>query len=263
MLKKCSTLGFLLVATLVAVGCAVTKTGLEAREQKAILQPQAKAAPEDAEETYDDLLLRVAQQAPAFGGMFFEFHDRHYTGVLYIYLLDFSQEAVAKRAIMTVFGPLYPELLPPREIRLLQAHYSFLQLKGWFDLLGALHTMPEVTMTDIDDAKNRLTIGLKKMDTETVSLVEQELAKLGIPREAVILEETGLFLEDRELLIIAQALDKNSNGFLDDLEIMKALDLWTRQVPVPDINLTISDVQLLELLEIWQARKPWSSIVEE
>jgi hypothetical protein len=197
MLKKCFALGFLLVATLVAAGCAVTKTGLEAREPKAILQPQAKAALEDAGETYDDLLLRVARQAPAFGGMFFEFDGRQYTDVLHVYLLDPSQKEAAEKAIITVFSPLYPDLLPPREIQVLPAQYSFLQLKGWFDLMGILHNLSEVTMSDIDDTKNRLTLGVLKMNTETVTLIEQELAKLGIPRAAVVLEETGPFLAEK------------------------------------------------------------------
>lgn len=176
-----------------------------------------------------------------------------YTGVLHVYLLDPAQKEAAEKAIITIFSPLYPDLLPPREIQVLPAQYSFLQLKGWLDLLGALHTMPEVTMSDIDDAQNRLTLGLKKVDTETVSLVEQELAKLGVPREAVILEETGPVLAEK--LDIARALDANHNGFLDDLEILRALDLWVRQAPVPSLGAVISDVQLLELLELWRSHQ--------
>ncbi len=249
MLKKCTNLGLLLVTALAAVGCAVTKMSLEAGEQKPILQPQANSALE----TYDDLLLRVARQVPAFGGMFFEFQGHHYTGVLSIYLLDASHKDAAMRAIMTVFTPIYPDLLPPREIRVLQADYSFLQLKEWFDRIGVLHTMPDVTMSDIDDLSNRLKIGLVKMDAETIALVERELAKLEIPREAVILEETGPFVE--ETLDIARALDTNNNGFLDDLEILRALDLWIRRAPVPSIAAVITDIQLLELLKLWQSRQ--------
>jgi|GEM_PF-3474697 len=116
--------------------------------------------------------------------------------------------------------------------------------------MSILHNLPEVTLSDIDDAKNRLTLGLEKMDAETVSLVEHELARLGIPREAVILEETGLFLEDK--LNIARALDTDRNGFLDDREILWALDLWIRQAPVPGFGVVLTDTQLLELLELWR-----------
>ncbi len=186
--------------------------------------------------------------------MFFEFAGREYTGVLYVYLLDPTQKEAAAKAIMTVFGHYHPDLLPPREIRVLQAQYSFLQLKEWFDLIGILFSViPEVTMTYIDDAKNRLVIGVLSLSTEVVTRIEQELARLGVPREAVILEETGPFVEDK--LDIAQALDANRNGFLDDLEIMRALDLWARQAPVPDLGTVITDVQLLELLELGRSQQ--------
>jgi len=93
------------------------------------LQPQAQAISLQTEDIYDDLLLRVAQRVPAFGGMFFGFEGRQYTGVLYIYLLDPSQKEAATQAIISIFGPFYPDLLPPREVRMLPAQYSFLQLK--------------------------------------------------------------------------------------------------------------------------------------
>lgn len=256
MLTRCPALGFLLLAMLVTVGCAVTKTGLETSDQKAILQPQAKAAP--LEETYDDLLLQIAQQVPAFGGMFFEFlesrRQTRETAILYIYLLDATQKEAALQTILAILGPLYPDLLPPHEVRVLQAQYSFLQLKEWFDVIGILHHMPEVTLTDIDDVKNRLRIGVREMDGETVVRIEHELVKLGIPREAVILEKTGPFVPD---VALTRALDENRNTFLDDGELVKALDLWIRQAPVPGTSgFTIDDATLLELIDIWQARRP-------
>lgn len=262
MLNQFSAIGFWLAAMLIVGGCVATKTGLEVEERGAMLPPQADAAVEEPGETesYDDLLVRVAQQVPAFGGMFFEFVGREYTGVLYVYLLDPAQKEAAAKAIMTVFGPYHRDLLPPREIRVLQAQYSFLQLKEWFDLIGVLHSaIPEVTMTDIDDTKNRLTIGVLSLSTEVVTRIEQELARLGVPRNAVILEETGPFVEDK--LDIARALDANRNGFLDDLEIMRGLDLWARQAPVPALGTVITDVQLLELLELWRSQQ--SLISEE
>lgn len=247
MVRNCLTLGLLLAATFVAVGCAVTQAGLEAREQNVLLRPHA------VYETYDDLLLRVAQQVPAFGGMFFEFQKRSYTGVLYIYLLDPSQREAAAQAIMSVFGPLYPDLLPPREIQILPARYSFLQLKEWFDRISSLHHLPEVTMSDINDEKNHLTLGVIQLNSEVVMRIEEELTRLGIPREAVELIQTGPFVEDH--LHLAQVLDTNRNGFLDDLEILHALDLWSRQVPVPSLGRVISDTQLLEVLRLWQSQQ--------
>lgn len=270
MLKQSVTLGLLLAATLLLVGCAVTRTGLEETKQNTLLQPQSKTLPLQTGETIDDLFFRVAQRVPAFGGMFFEFAERdsingrpsvYYTGVLYIYLLDPSQEDAAMHAIMDVLGSFYPDYLPPREVRVLQAQYSFLQLKEWLDRMNTLFSIiPEVITTDIDDVENRLTLGLEKMNPEIVSMIEHELARLGIPREAVILEETGPFIEDSGL-DIAQALDANSNGLIDDLEILQALDLWIRQAPVPGLREVITNTQLLELIELWLSQR--SLLAEE
>ncbi len=242
-----------MMLTIVLGGCGFfTKTGLETGDRDQALQPQSVS---QVGKTVDDKFAEVARRVPAFGGMFFEFAGREYTGVLYVYLLDPAQKEAAKKAIMTVFGPIHPDLLPPREIQVLQAQYSFLQLKEWFDLIGILHNMPEVTMTDIDEAKNRLTVGVREINTETVTLIERELTKLDIPREAVLLEETGPFIEDKGSLM--QALDENRNNFLDDSEILRALDLWIRQEPVPSTGgLMISDAKLLELLQLWIERLP-------
>lgn len=54
----------------------------------------------------------------------------------------------------------------------------------------ALHAIPGVVLTDIDDRNNRLTIGVETLNVS--DRVQQELSNLGIPLEAVNLEETGL-----------------------------------------------------------------------
>lgn len=256
--QKSTQAGLLILTALTASGCTSFKAGVESIDR---LPHQPPATALGSSETLDDLFFKVAQRVPAFGGMFFEFleprRQNRETAILYIHLLDHAQQEAALQAVVTILGPFYPDLLPPSKVQVLPARYSFLQLKEWFDLAGVLHNLDEVTMTDIDEVKNRLTIGLKEMNAETVTLIEQELARLGIPREAVVLEETGPFIEDKGSLTIEQALDKNRNGFLDDPEIMKALDLWVRQAPVPGTaGLMISDTKLLELLKIWQARQP-------
>jgi hypothetical protein len=49
--------------------------------------------------------------------------------------------------------------------------------------------MPGVTMVDLDEAKNRVTIGIE--DDSRRRALEQALVPLGIPREAVVIEVTG------------------------------------------------------------------------
>ena len=60
------------------------------------------------------------------------------------------------------------------------------ELKQWYDdMQDAVWAVPGVNMTDLDEGKNRLEIGVDEKAVERA--VEEELAKLGIPREALII----------------------------------------------------------------------------
>ena len=66
--------------------------------------------------TYDDLLLRVDEQVPGFGGMFIDSDGR-----LPVYLLDVSQLVVTRGAIESVFGS---NRVPAAGVRAVQGQYS-------------------------------------------------------------------------------------------------------------------------------------------
>jgi hypothetical protein len=58
-------------------------------------------------------------------------------------------------------------------------------------------------------------------------------------------------------LSIERALDQNGNGSIDDSEIIKAINLWIRQDPVPGTSgQTISDAKIIELLHLWITGEP-------
>jgi len=128
----------------------------------------------------DDLFAEVARRAPAFGGLFFDEQEN-----LTMYLLDSTQKATAEAAIVAVLGSHRPDLskLAHRGVQVLQGQYSFSQLREWKDRIRALLTLPGVAMADIDEGKNRLTVGVETL--AVTPQVEVELAQLGIPREAV------------------------------------------------------------------------------
>jgi hypothetical protein len=132
-------------------------------------------------ETYDDLLLRVEELAPGFGGMFIGPDGR-----LTVYLLDPSQLAAARTAIEAVFGP---DRVPAEGMRAVQGQYIVSQLKRWMELAATVMELPGVTAVDLDEARNRVTIGVE--DDSRVQPVEQALFRLAIPREAVVIEVTG------------------------------------------------------------------------
>jgi hypothetical protein len=132
-------------------------------------------------ETFDDLLGRVEARAPGFGGMFI---DRE--GRLVVYLLDTTQLPAARSAIEAVFGS---SQVPAAGVRALQGQYRISQLKLWTERAGAVLKMPGVTMVDLDEAKNRVTIGVE--DGSRTRAVEQLLSSLKVPRKAVVIQVTG------------------------------------------------------------------------
>ena len=107
-------------------------------------------------------------------------------GRLAVYLLDTTQLPAARSAIEAVFGP---NLVPAAGVRALQGQYAVSQLKAWTERAGAVLKMPGVTMVDLDEAKNRVAIGIE--ERARTRAVEQELSSLGVPRKAVVIEVTG------------------------------------------------------------------------
>ncbi|HEY7495646.1 MAG TPA: hypothetical protein VIH59_31650 [Candidatus Tectomicrobia bacterium] len=144
-------------------------------------------------ETLDDLLAEVATRVPAFGGMFIG-----PDGTMYLDLLDRRLEEAALEAIAAVFGPerlaqgsvqALSERRAPGSIQILPGQYSFLQLKTWHeDMRTEVLGLPGVILTDIDEGENRLRIGVEAQELQ--GAVEAQLASLGIPPAAVIIEET-------------------------------------------------------------------------
>jgi len=74
-------------------------------------------------------------------------------------------------------------------VRATQGRYTVSQLKAWTKRAGDLLRMSGVTMVDLDDAKNRLTIGIENRSHPRQ--VEQRPSALDIPRKAVLIEVIG------------------------------------------------------------------------
>jgi hypothetical protein len=131
-------------------------------------------------ERYDDLLIRVEQQVPGFGGMFI---DRE--GRLAVYLLDTSQLGAARAAIEAVFGV---DAVPTAGVRALQGEYVVSQLKAWSEMAAELLELSGVTAVDLDEARNRVAIGVEHKSRTPA--VERALSATAIPRHAVTIQVT-------------------------------------------------------------------------
>ena len=153
----------------------VTTAGIGLRPAAVVVATQRRYHESGRMETHDDLLVRVEQQVPGFGGMFV---DRE--GRLAVYLLDMSQLGAARAAIEAVFGI---DSIPPAGVRAIQGQYGVSQLKAWSEMATAILELPGVTAVDLDEARNRVAIGIESKSTTRA--VERALSAIAIPRHAV------------------------------------------------------------------------------
>jgi len=132
-----------------------------------------------------DAFAQVGTRVPAFGGMFVD----EGRDTVYVFLVPGQTGTIADvdQAMSDVFGANRPH---EHHLEALPGQFTFLQLKSWRDQLRQrVLSLPGVAMTGIADAQNRLSIGL--VTAEAAARVESELARIGIPRQAVVLQVVG------------------------------------------------------------------------
>ena len=166
--------------TAVFVLAVVTTAGMGMRPGTVAFATQWSDQESVRMEGHDDLLVRVEEQVPGFGGMFV---DRQ--GRLAVYLLDTSQLGAARAAIEAVFGM---DSVPAAGVRAVQGQYVVSQLKVWSEMATAILELPGVTVVDLDEARNRVAIGIE--DKSRTRAVEQALSAIAIPRHAVTIQVT-------------------------------------------------------------------------
>jgi hypothetical protein len=138
----------------------------------------------------------IAQEVPSYGGHFLD-----KSGTLTAYIVDDAdinpaRGALQRRVQAGASGRLRP---PPgvaySRIAILKGAYTYQQLSDWRDLVfeQLLGKVAGVVTDDLDEARNRVTIGIVPGQETTVQpLVLQRLAALGVPAEAIrFLSERG------------------------------------------------------------------------
>ena len=155
----------------------------------------------------DEAFLQVATTLPGFGGLFVD-ED----GVLNVPMVGADEAATAEdrqardariqRVLSTVLGPNYLNqvdgsyrdpasgdvVVPPELFRVVPANYDILQLSRWRASAEKALTIPGVILTDLDERRNCVTIGIESSHAR--EQVERTLRDQGVPLEAVIIEET-------------------------------------------------------------------------
>ena len=106
--------------------------------------------------------------------------------VLYVYVTGNPQVLstdVVKRAIDDV---LKASPTQRRELRLIPATYSLIQLHKWYnDMQDVAFANPHVVLTDLDEGQNRIEIGVDNLDAEQA--LRASVVSLGIPDKALVI----------------------------------------------------------------------------
>lgn len=125
----------------------------------------------------DAAMVQATKDVPEFGGAFVD-----KAGALHVWLTRPSAgtAARARSALDTRLGLTAAGTATVAH----RADYSFAQLKTWHDGMIDVLAVPGVTMTDIDERTNRLTVGVEDAGL-AASAVASVLAKVGIPKAAV------------------------------------------------------------------------------
>jgi hypothetical protein len=180
----------------------------------AVLLGGCSRAPEPSSDTdalrgsveLDEALVEVGRVLPGFGGLWVD-ED----GVLTVRVVGADAiadpgelevlEGRVHDVLSTVLGPDYlrqvgdasytgepggSETAAPAALRLVGADYDVLQLAEWRNRAEAVLGVPRVVLTDLDERRNRVTIGVES--EEAREAVERALSAQKVPLEAVIIE---------------------------------------------------------------------------
>jgi hypothetical protein len=131
--------------------------------------------------TFEARQMSVAAAVPGFGGVF-----RDVDGVLAIYLTDLSKKDRARAAIESAFGAA---VVRSAGLRFLKAGHRFEDLLQYHAMVQPALSMRGVTFTDLDEAHNRVTVGVES-ETHARDL-EVELLRSGVPADALHVTVTG------------------------------------------------------------------------
>jgi hypothetical protein len=186
--RKVALSGFTLAAVALASACTDDLTPPAPPVSAELDAPlfSASSFRSGAPRTLDDEFARIAEELPGFGGMYYD-----EAGTLNVVMagdaLRMSTAAVASalQAGATVLGVPAAEL---QAMSLQQGQYDFLTLRQIHSRLGSVFSISGVVYTDVDEVANRVRIGIEEGVSE--AQIEQELQRLGVPREAVIISIT-------------------------------------------------------------------------
>lgn len=160
----------------------------------------ASLTPPNADETRDSVFRRIALVVPKFGGMYRE------DGKVYLHIegldeLSAIQAATIKQTLISALintlgvegvlieGQELSDAFYTNQVVLLPAQFNYVKLTDWFTKSKGLASLDDLQFVDLNPVRNRIVVGI--LEGGSIEAVEQRLNELGIPREAVRIEETA------------------------------------------------------------------------
>ena len=131
-------------------------------------------------------------EGPGYGGHFIDPQD---DSIVYIYLVNPSQEGAEWIGRTRISRAVYKGTKKFREVRPIQGRYTYHQLHKWYKQIPeVMEYIPELTMWDLDEATNSILIGIDcelNIDRVQREVHEWLLQSTTIPVDAVRFEVTG------------------------------------------------------------------------
>ncbi|MCH9649280.1 MAG: hypothetical protein K0U98_13655 [Deltaproteobacteria bacterium] len=137
--------------------------------------------------TLDEQFLLVADQVPEFGGVYLDESNRP------VLMLTKNEPEVYNDAVAALVDVFGYERFNTEEFGVAEGRYGFEELHGHRLAALSLFSNPWISAIDTHEVSNRLWIGLTSWDGREE--IETELERAGIPREVVVLEEVGKFVD--------------------------------------------------------------------
>jgi hypothetical protein len=182
MWKRLLVLGAVALMGAVLGGCSLNFDPIQSSEEYSQWDNELQSQAAQAGLSADDLMGQIATQVPGFGGMYME------NGSLEIYLQDLSTKDAVLKVISQIFGDTR---ISGSSVHVHQASYKFSSLKTWQISMRTLFKLGNVVFTDVDETKNRLTVGLTSLSSAQDVL--NELNALHVPPDAVQIESASPF----------------------------------------------------------------------
>ena len=132
---------------------------------------------------HNELLADVAGRIPGFGGVYISDGGR----TLNAYLTDDSDVPEKRGETQQALEEIF-DIDPGLRLNIIKGNYTVKQLCEWYELMeaGGVWDQPGVFMTDLDEANNKLFVGVTTQ--HDIAAVEAFLDQTPIPRKAVIIE---------------------------------------------------------------------------